>query len=207
MTVTEPTTQLCVVAVTYSDTLVTVQVHTRDEGDAYKNQYVFCGNNPVNFRDPLGLNAIGDFFTEGYENVSWSPFTWYHHGNYGGAGIPPGIGAILVAPPYVDALDRQAYFVHDWGYWLADTPGVNLSGRLWMQGVADFRLAGRLWSQTWRYSCEDGITGLHGQLHGTIASFWFPIQGTAQLVGGTAVRLAEWIRNAGISVVNGLSRE
>jgi len=26
-------------------------------------------------------------------------------------------------------------------------------------------------------------TGLHGQIHGTAAGAWFPIQGTAQLIG------------------------
>ena len=63
MIVTEPTTQLRAVAcpaprrgaVTYSDTLVTVQAHTPDEGNAYENLYVYGSDNPLAFLDPLGL--------------------------------------------------------------------------------------------------------------------------------------------------------
>ena len=40
---------------TYSHTLVTLEVHTPEPSEAYKNQYVFCGNNPVMFVDPFGL--------------------------------------------------------------------------------------------------------------------------------------------------------
>jgi len=40
---------------TYSHTLVTLEVHTPEPSEAYKNQYVFCANNPVNFTDPSGL--------------------------------------------------------------------------------------------------------------------------------------------------------
>ena len=40
---------------TFSDTLVTVQVHTPDPSEAHKNQYVAFANNPINFRDPFGL--------------------------------------------------------------------------------------------------------------------------------------------------------
>lgn len=43
---------------TYSDTLVTVKVHTPEPSEAHKNQYVFCANNPVNFRDPDGLATV-----------------------------------------------------------------------------------------------------------------------------------------------------
>ena len=43
---------------TFSDTLVTVEVHTPDPSVGHKNQYVFCGNNPVNFVDPTGLTDI-----------------------------------------------------------------------------------------------------------------------------------------------------
>jgi len=39
---------------TYSDTLVTVKVHTPEPSEAHKNQYVFCACNPVNCRDPDG---------------------------------------------------------------------------------------------------------------------------------------------------------
>jgi hypothetical protein len=55
MTVNEPTTQLRTVAcpelrrgtVTSGDTLVTVQAHTRDEGNAYENLYVYANGNPA----------------------------------------------------------------------------------------------------------------------------------------------------------------
>lgn len=40
---------------TYSETHVSVQVHTPEPSEAHKNQYVFCGNNPVMFVDPFGL--------------------------------------------------------------------------------------------------------------------------------------------------------
>jgi len=40
---------------TYSDTLVTLEVHTPEPSEAHKNQYVAFGNNPVMFVDPWGL--------------------------------------------------------------------------------------------------------------------------------------------------------
>jgi len=40
---------------TFSETYVTVKVHTPDPGTAHKNQYVAFGNNPVNVVDPDGL--------------------------------------------------------------------------------------------------------------------------------------------------------
>jgi hypothetical protein len=63
MIVTEPTTQLRAVAcpaprrgaVPYSDTLVTVQTHTSDEGNAYENLYVYGTDNPLAFLDPFGF--------------------------------------------------------------------------------------------------------------------------------------------------------
>ena len=53
-----------------------------------------------------------------------------------------------------------------------------ISGQLLKQSMVDYVLAGKTLSQVWR-----GDTGLHGQLHSTVAGAWFPIQGTAQLIG------------------------
>jgi len=43
---------------TYSDTLVTVKVHTPEPSEAHKNQYVAFANNPVNLVDPDGRAAL-----------------------------------------------------------------------------------------------------------------------------------------------------
>jgi len=43
---------------TYSDTLVTVEVHTPDPGEAHKNQYMFCHNNPVMYVDHTGQDPV-----------------------------------------------------------------------------------------------------------------------------------------------------
>ena len=152
--------------------------------------------------DPFGLTTPREFFTEGYENIGWNPYTWYYHCNYGGADNPVGIGDPDHVPrPFIDALDRQAYYPHDRRYSKARADGLTFSGQLWRQGWADMMLAGRLWSQSWRWTSEDGLTGLHGQIHGTLAAVWFPIQSTGQLAVGTVVRAGEWIWSVGRRVV------
>lgn len=77
-------------------------------------------------------------------------------------------------------MDKWGYRQHNIDYGHAREAG-SLSGQLFQQSTADYELAGKTLSQVWR---DD--TGLHGQIHGTAAGVWFPIQGTAQLIGAGA---------------------
>lgn len=56
---------------TYSETHVSVQVHTPEPSEAHKNQYVAFGNCPVMFRDWSGLCP------EGERDVDWGYFEDY----------------------------------------------------------------------------------------------------------------------------------
>ncbi len=86
--------------------------------------------------------------------------------------IPPEI-----RPNPIDTLDEWGYSQHDIDY--ANARGEKtISRQLFQQSTADYKLAGKALSQAWRYDA-----GLHGQIHGTLAGAWFPIQGTAQFIG------------------------
>jgi hypothetical protein len=62
--------------------------------DAGLNQYVFCGDNPVNFVDPLGLEDVVNYAS----GIRGFPITWHH-------------------APYDQLLDPGRYVIDDHERW------------------------------------------------------------------------------------------
>jgi len=136
---------------TYSDTLVTVEVHTPDPGEAHKNQYVALANNPVNFVDPDGLH--GNPISGGGDSI-YSPVGGWNSGasefrqlnacgfgnvdrmtkpaqvSFAAAGAVVGVGvAGYYAWPYMaaagPAIATKAGAIRDAFYqWMASSPGT-----------------------------------------------------------------------------------